>query len=115
MVKIHLHFGLIQWENAFQNDDGNYQNDGNHQNHLNDSCFTSMKSMIKLAIKLINQNKQLNWRISLKWIESNEISMGNFNIKEVVMASKQILTKLNTQLYKMVYWFDLILDGLYCN
>ena len=62
MVKIHLHFGLIQWENAFQND-GNYQNDGNDGNDgndLNDSCFTSMKSMIKLAIKLINQNKQLN-------------------------------------------------------
>ena len=53
MVQIHLHFGLILWENAFQND-------GNHQNDLNDSCFTSMKSMIKLAIKLINQNKQLN-------------------------------------------------------
>ena len=60
MVKIHLHFRLIQWENEFQNDHRNYQNDGNDGNHLNDSCFTSMKSMIKLAIKLINQNKQLN-------------------------------------------------------
>ena len=91
MVKIHLHFGLIQWENAFQNDDGNDQNDGNDGNDLNDSCFTSMKSMIKLAIKLINQNKQLNWRISLRWIQSNEIWMENLNIKEVVMTSKQIL------------------------
>ena len=39
--------------------------------------------------------------------------MENFNIKEVVMASKQILTQLNTQLFKMVYWFDQILDGLF--